>query len=61
MLAELRCDPLLPEGRLALAAGPAPSQLHPGAGTRSLAGALPLLTIEDDGTWRGTRVRVREA
>ena len=61
VLAELRFDPLLPAGPLALAAGPAPAVLHPGAGTREMKGALALLTIEDDGTWRGTRVRVREA
>ncbi len=61
VLAELRFDPLLPMGQLALAAGPAPAVLHPGAGTRLLAGAVPLLEIDDDGTWRGTHVRVREA
>ncbi len=61
VLAELRFDPLLPMGQLALAAGPAPAVLHPGGGTRLLAGAVPLLEIDGDGTWRGTRVRVREA
>jgi anaerobic selenocysteine-containing dehydrogenase len=58
--AELRLDPTLPGDRVALAAGPEPAALHAGApaGTR---GALPLAAAEADGTWRGTRVRVREA
>jgi hypothetical protein len=58
--AELRLDPTLPPDRVALAAGPDPAVLHPGtvAGPR---GALPLTVAAEDGTWRGTRVRVREA
>jgi hypothetical protein len=58
--AELRVDPTLPPGRIALAAGPDPGVLHPQTrpGTR---GALPLAVAGDDGAWRGTRVRVREA
>jgi anaerobic selenocysteine-containing dehydrogenase len=61
VLAELRFDPALPEGRLALATGPVPALQHPGAGTRAMQGALPLLSCEPDGTWRATRVRVWEA
>jgi hypothetical protein len=58
--AELRIDPTLPPGRIALAAGPDPGVLHPetSTGTR---GALPLAVAGADGTWRETRVRVREA
>jgi len=58
--AELRIDPTLPPGRVALAAGPDPAALHPGA-TTAACGALPLAVAAADGTWRGTRVRVREA
>jgi anaerobic selenocysteine-containing dehydrogenase len=58
--AELRIDPTLPPGRVALAAGPDPAALHPGA-TTAARGALPLAVAAADGTWRGTRVRVREA
>ena len=58
--AELRIDPLLPPGRVALAAGPDPGALHPQ--TRVTArGALPLAVAAADGTWRETRVRVGEA
>ena len=62
VLAELHCDATLPPGRLALAAGPAPEALHPG--TRwgaEMNGALALVAVGEDGSWRGTRVRVREA
>jgi anaerobic selenocysteine-containing dehydrogenase len=58
--AELRLDPTLPPDRVALAAGPDPAVLHPGTATRAR-GALPLAVAAEDGTWRGTRVRVREA
>ena len=58
--AELRIDPGLPPGRIALAAGPDPGALHPGTSTRA-GGALPLAVAADDGTWRETRVRVGEA
>jgi anaerobic selenocysteine-containing dehydrogenase len=56
----VRFDPALPDGRVALAAGPDPAGLHPGAETTA-AGALALAVVEPDGTWRTTRVRVREA
>jgi hypothetical protein len=58
--AELRLDPMLPPETVALAAGPDPLVLHPGTDTRAR-GALPLAVVAEDGTWRGTRVRVREA
>jgi len=58
--AELRIDPGLPPGRIALAAGPDPAALHPGTSTRAV-GALPLAVAAADGTWRETRVRVGEA
>ena len=58
--AELRIDPALPPGRIALAAGPDPGALHPGTSTRA-GGAQPLAVAAADGTWRETRVRVREA
>jgi len=58
--AELRIDPVLPADRIALAAGPDPAVLHPERGTTAR-GALPLGVAAADGTWRETRVRVREA
>jgi anaerobic selenocysteine-containing dehydrogenase len=58
--AELRLDPTLPPDRIALAAGPDPAILHPGT-ANGAQGALPLAVAAGDGTWRGTRVRVREA
>ena len=58
--AELRIDPTLPPGRIALAAGPDPGAWHPGSSGKAC-GALPLAVAEADGTWRGTRVRVEEA
>jgi anaerobic selenocysteine-containing dehydrogenase len=58
--ADLRIDPGLPPGRVALAAGPDPAVLHPGTSTTAR-GALPLAAAAADGTWRETRVRVREA
>jgi anaerobic selenocysteine-containing dehydrogenase len=58
--AALRIDPTLPPDRVALAAGPDPAALHPGTKAPA-AGALPLVTAAPDGTWRETRVRVREA
>jgi menaquinone reductase, molybdopterin-binding-like subunit len=58
--AELRIDPTLPPGRVALAAGPDPASLHPGTGVKAR-GALPLAVAGADGTWRETRVRVEEA
>ena len=58
--AEVRIDPGLPPERIALAAGPDPAALHPGTGD-SGRGALPLAEAAADGTWRETRVRVREA
>jgi hypothetical protein len=63
VLAELRCDETLAPGRLALAAGPSPEVMHPGSSLAAqMQGALPLLEVaSEDGTWRGTRVRVREA
>jgi anaerobic selenocysteine-containing dehydrogenase len=60
VIAELRHDPSLPDGRLALAAGPDPAALQPGA-MPGTTGALPLAVTEEDGTWRATRVRVEEA
>jgi len=60
IVAQVRHDATLPADRVALAAGPDPADLHPetrGPG----AGALALAVVADDGTWRGTRVRVREA
>ena len=62
VLAELRCDETLSVDCLALAAGPVLTALHPGAGLGAeMAGALALVGIDEDGTWRGARVRVREA
>jgi anaerobic selenocysteine-containing dehydrogenase len=58
--AALRIDPTLPPDRVALAAGPEPTALHPGTKSRAR-GALPLVEAAADGTWRETRVRVREA
>jgi anaerobic selenocysteine-containing dehydrogenase len=58
--AEVRLDPTLPAERVALAAGPDPAVLRPRTATWAR-GALPLAVAADDGTWRGTRVRVREA
>jgi anaerobic selenocysteine-containing dehydrogenase len=58
--AEVRLDPGLPPERIALAAGPDPAALHPGTGATAR-GALPLAEAAADGTWRETRVRVREA
>ena len=58
--AELRIDPALPPGRIALAAGPDPGALHPGTSTQA-GGAQPLAVAAADGTWRETRVRIREA
>jgi hypothetical protein len=58
--AALRTDPAMPAGRVALAAGPDAASLHPGTGARP-GGALPLVAAAADGTWRETRVRVREA
>ncbi len=56
----LRHDPTLPDGRIALAAGPDPSEMHENA-RPAAAGAMPLAVTGGDGTWRGTRVRVEEA
>jgi anaerobic selenocysteine-containing dehydrogenase len=56
----LRIDPTLPPDRMALAAGPDPAALHPGAKAQA-GGALPLVAAAADGTWRGACVRVREA
>ena len=58
--AEVRIDPGLPPDRIALAAGPDPGALHP-ATSSPARGALPLAEAAVDGTWRETRVRVREA
>jgi anaerobic selenocysteine-containing dehydrogenase len=58
--ASLRIDPTLPPDRIALAAGPDPSVLHPGVRIRA-AGALPVVVASPDGTWRETRVRLQEA
>jgi anaerobic selenocysteine-containing dehydrogenase len=60
VLAELRHDATLPDGRLALAAGPDRSEMHPEV-SPGASGAIPLVATGPDGTWRGTRVRVREA
>jgi anaerobic selenocysteine-containing dehydrogenase len=57
---ELRIDPAMPPGRVAVAAGPERAALHPGA-RAAAGGALPLAVAAVDGTWRGTRVRIREA
>lgn len=56
VLAELRSDPLLAEGRLVLAAGPDVAAFHPEA-TVPAAGALPLVEVAADGSWRATGVR----
>jgi hypothetical protein len=58
--AELRIDPMLPPGRITLAAGPDPGSLHPETSVTAR-GALPLAVAAADGTWRETRVRVEEA
>jgi len=58
--AAVRIDPALPPERVALAAGPDPAALHPGT-SAAARGALPLAVAAADGTWRETRVRVREA
>ena len=63
--AVLRFDSALPPGRVALAAGPGRAALQPGAapppdGTPP-DGALAVAQPAADGTWRGTRVQVREA
>jgi anaerobic selenocysteine-containing dehydrogenase len=58
--AELRIDPMLPPGRIALAAGPDPGAWRP-EGSATARGALPLAAAAPDGTWRETRVRVEEA
>jgi anaerobic selenocysteine-containing dehydrogenase len=58
--AALRIDPTLPPERVAVAAGPDLAALHPGA-RGPARGALPLVVAAPDGTWRETRVRVREA
>lgn len=60
VLATLHPDPLLPEGRLALSAGPDATALQPG---RKLPpeGALPLAMVGADGCWRETGVTVGEA
>jgi hypothetical protein len=55
----LRCDPLLPEGRLARPAGPDPIALHPATETAAL--TLPFRVVDADGVWRGTRVELGEA
>jgi hypothetical protein len=57
--AALRIDTAMPADRVALAAGPDAATLHPGTGAPG--GALPLVAAAPDGTWRETRVRVREA
>jgi hypothetical protein len=57
--AELRLDATLPKGRLALAAGPIQSDLHPTTRTRA-AGALALAVVDANGVWRDTRVTLRE-
>ena len=57
--ATLRIDPLLPPERVALAAGPDQAALHPETNATAR-GALPLAVAAADGTWRETRVRVRE-
>jgi anaerobic selenocysteine-containing dehydrogenase len=58
--AAVRIDPTLPADRVAVAAGPDAAALHPGA-KPAAGGALPLVAAAPDGTWRETRVRVREA
>jgi anaerobic selenocysteine-containing dehydrogenase len=58
--ATLRCDPTLPPGRAALATGPDPAALH-GKATAVPQGALALIVVGPDLTWRGTRVAIREA
>jgi hypothetical protein len=58
--AALRIDATLPADRVAVAAGPDAASLHPGGGARP-GGALPLVSVAADGTWRETRVRVQEA
>jgi len=58
--ASLRFDERLAPGRVAIAAGPEPSALHPEA-KRTESGALAVAESGHDGTWRQTRVRIREA
>jgi anaerobic selenocysteine-containing dehydrogenase len=58
VVARLVCDPTLPPGRVALAAGPVASSLH---GKETAQGALAVSVVEPDLTWRGTRVAIREA
>jgi anaerobic selenocysteine-containing dehydrogenase len=58
--AELRVEASLPPDRVALAAGPDPAALHPGARAQAQ-GALRVAAVAADGTWRKTRLRVREA
>jgi hypothetical protein len=59
-VASLSFDERLAPGRVAIAAGPEPSALHPEA-KRTESGALALAVPGQDGTWRQTRVCVREA
>ena len=61
--AVLRLDAALPAGRVALAAGPGRAALQPGGAPDGTPpdGALAVVQPAADGTWRGTRVRVREA
>jgi anaerobic selenocysteine-containing dehydrogenase len=56
----VRLDATLPAGRVAVAAGPSPALLR-GRAEGAPGGALAAATLEADGTWRETRVRVREA
>ena len=58
--AAVRLDPSLPPGRVAMAAGPERAALQPRA-KAGPDGALAVAQPEADGTWRETRVRVREA
>ncbi|MCU0242506.1 MAG: molybdopterin-dependent oxidoreductase [Vicinamibacteria bacterium] len=58
--AELRHDVHTPLGRLVMAAGPDLQALHPEGGATHTS-ALDLVTPDQDGTWRNTRVRIREA
>ena len=58
--ARLRCDPTLPPGRAAMAAGPDPAALHE-QDAAPARGALALGVVEPDLTWRGTRVAITEA
>jgi hypothetical protein len=56
----LRCDPSLPAGVAAMAAGPDPAALHDGD-PEPARGALAVAVVDPDLTWRGTRVAIREA